>query len=146
MSQPGAKVAVVTGGGSGIGFACAELLARDGWRVVIAGRSVRRLEQAALDLRAEIGASASPVIPMALDQSDPESSRRLIDTVASRLGRIDALVNNAGVAVLRPIEQTDLRVIEQVFGVNATGPAYLTHLAWPVFARQRGGCVVNVGS
>ncbi|MFM9957123.1 MAG: SDR family oxidoreductase [Phycisphaerales bacterium] len=146
MREPEAKVAVVTGGGSGIGFACAELLAHAGWRVVIGGRSLRKLEQASVDLHAEIGASGTPVLPLTLDQADPESSRRFVDVVVSRLGRIDALINNAGVAVLKPIEQTDLRVIEEVFTVNATGPAFLTHLAWPVFTRQRSGCVVNVGS
>ncbi len=140
------KVAVITGGGSGIGYATAELLAGAGWRVVIAGRSMRRLEQAAVDLHAEIGASGTPVVPMNLDQRDPDSARRLIDGVVDKLGRIDALVNNAGTASVTPIENTDLRVIEETYGVNAIGPAYLTHLAWPVFARQRSGCVVNVGS
>lgn len=143
------KVAIVTGGGSGIGFAVAESLATKGWRVVIAGRSVRRLEQAAVDLHAETGASGTPVLPMALDQRDPESARRLIDQTAAKFGRIDALVNNAGTASVTPIERTDLRLIEETYAVNAIGPAYLTHLAWPIFTRQGGaggGCVVNVGS
>lgn len=145
-TESAGKVAIVTGGGSGIGYAVAELLAGKGWRVVIAGRSIRRLEQAAVDLHAEIGASGTPVVPMNLDQRDPESARRLIDQTLGKFGRIDALVNNAGTASVTPIERSDLRLIEETYAVNAVGPAYLTHLVWPAFSRQGGGCLVNVGS
>lgn len=145
-TESAGKVAIVTGGGSGIGYAVAELLAGKGWRVVIAGRSIRRLEQAAVDLHAEIGASGTPVVPMNLDQRDPESARRLIDQTLAKFGRIDALVNNAGTASVTPIERSDLRLIEETYAVNAIGPAYLTHFVWPAFVRQGGGCVVNVGS
>lgn len=145
-TQTAPKTALITGGGSGIGFAVAERLTRSGWRVVIAGRSMRRLEQAAIDIHAETGAAGAPVIPMTLDQRDPDSARRLIEQVVSTLGRIDALVNNAATAGVKPVPETDLRTIEETYAVNAVAPAYLTHLVWPVMAKQRSGCIVNIGS
>lgn len=142
------RVALVTGGGSGIGYASAERMLRAGWRVVISGRSMRRLEHAALNLRAEVGgeSGADGVVPVVADMGDAPSVKRLIDEVVGRLGRLDALVNNAGVGRVLPIERTDLDAIREAYGVNAIGAAYAIHLVWPVFVKLGAGCVVNVSS
>lgn len=140
------RSALVTGGGSGIGYAVAELLASQGWSVAIAGRSMRKLEQAALDIHAEIGADGTPIIPIAADQGDSEAIKRMIDQAVSKFGRLDALVNNAGSAKVLAIGSNPLDIIQQTYAVNAIGPAHAIELAWPIFKRQGAGCVVNVGS
>ena len=95
------RVAVITGGGSGIGRAAAAALAADGWTVVLGGRRADALEQAA----AAIGAAA---VPVPCDVTDPASVRALFDVVRERFGRLDLLVNNAGIgAPAVPLEDLD---------------------------------------
>jgi NAD(P)-dependent dehydrogenase (short-subunit alcohol dehydrogenase family) len=74
------------------------------------------------------------------------SPQRIIDQTLQRFGRIDVLVNNAAAAPVAPLEQTEETLLRQTFEVNVFGPALLIARIWPVFVRQRGGCVVNVSS
>lgn len=134
-----ARAALVTGAGSGIGRETARVLGERGFRVALVGR-----REAALRETAALLGSGSVVI--AADVGDAASARRAVDRAAAEFGRLDVLVNNAGVAPLRPIDRTTPEVLEETFRVNALGAANAIAAAWPVFARQRSGCVVNVST
>jgi NAD(P)-dependent dehydrogenase (short-subunit alcohol dehydrogenase family) len=136
---PSPGVALVTGAGSGIGRATAVLLARHGWNVALCGR-----RRAPLAETAALLGSASEVITA--DVGNAADAARMVESAVSRFGRLDALVNNAGYAPLLPIDRTTPEVIDEVYRVNALGPAYAIARAWPVFVRQRGGCIVNVST
>jgi NAD(P)-dependent dehydrogenase (short-subunit alcohol dehydrogenase family) len=134
-----AQVAIITGAGSGIGRATAISLAKRGYSVVLAGRREGQLRETEAAL-----AGSSLVI--AADISGSAACRSIISETENAFGRIDVLINNAGLAPMIPIEETGPSVIDEVFGVNALGPAYLIHAAWPAFVRQRRGCIVNVST
>ncbi len=140
MDHRESPVAIVTGAASGIGLETARLLARQGWRVALAGRRREPLERAAGSLR------PAETLVVEADMSTPETVRRLVEATLQRFARIDALVNNAGVARVLPVERTDLAALREAFETNTIGAGYAIHLCWPVFVRQHRGCVVNVSS
>jgi NAD(P)-dependent dehydrogenase (short-subunit alcohol dehydrogenase family) len=131
MSASIHPVAIITGAGSGIGQATARTLARSGLHVVLVGRREAALEQTADSLP---DGAESLCIP--LDVSDPASGEEMVAGCLARFGRLDVLVNNAGMAPLLPIDQTDAATIQQVYMTNAVGPACAIAAAWKVFKRQ----------
>ncbi len=137
-----ARTALVTGSSSGIGRAIAARLHAAGWSVVLNGY---RTQQTGDGLAAELGAGATYVDA---DVSDPLEARRLVDAAVPVTGRLDAVINNAGVA--RRIPHRDLEAVDDEFwdlvmGVNLKGPWNVTKAAWP-HLRRAGGQVVNTGS
>ncbi|MCC5785771.1 MAG: SDR family oxidoreductase [Phycisphaerales bacterium] len=136
--QP-APVAIITGGGSGIGLAAATRLAALGWRLVLAGRNPYKLTEAAKQLGSEAIA-----VPTHVER--PEEAARMIDRAIDHFGALDALVNNAGLAPLVPIAETTPELIAECFAINAMGPAYAIAKAWPHFVRQNRGCIVNIST
>ncbi len=143
MADSTPPVAIVTGAGTGIGSETALLLAREGHHVVLAARRRAPLEEAARAIEASGGPDAM-VRPT--DIADPGEARALVEETIERFGRLDVLVNNAGVAPLDPIEQTSEQTLRQAFEINALGPARLIIAAWPHFQERRAGCVVNVST
>lgn len=130
--------AIITGGTAGIGLATARLFLERGWRVLIVGRDQERLAEAlntlgngAQGCRADVGSADGP--------------GAIVGACLRAFGRIDALVNNAGVAPLVPLAQHSAQLIEQCFATNAIGPAKLILAAWPHLSVTRGR-VVNVSS
>ncbi len=140
------RVAWVTGGGSGIGLAGAVELARAGCRVVISGRDEGKL-QAAIDGASAQGVPAGSISAAALDVSDADAVNAAAAAIAAQLGRIDILVNSAGVNYpKRYWKETDAATFEQVVAINLNGAAYCT-LAVVAGMRERGqGTVINVAS
>jgi NAD(P)-dependent dehydrogenase (short-subunit alcohol dehydrogenase family) len=140
-SSSPARVAVVTGGARGIGLAVAEwFLARD-HRVAlidIDGETLARTDAALAD--------PERVLALNHDVSKPEQVDAAIRAVDERFGRIDALVNNAGVAVFKPILQTSFEEWRFVLGTNLDGAFLCTQAAAPVMLRNGGGSVVNIAS
>jgi NAD(P)-dependent dehydrogenase (short-subunit alcohol dehydrogenase family) len=137
------RVAVVTGGGSGIGAAAALALARDGWRVVIVGRR----EQALAELAA--AHPDLPLEPMAADVTAEDSVRALFAEVVARHQRVDLLFNNAGMASpAREVSEVPLAEWQAVLDVNLTGVFLCTREAFAVMRSQqpRGGRIINNGS
>ena len=138
-----AKVAVVTGGGSGIGAAVAAALARDGWSVVLAGRRRAALEEVA---------AANPQLqldPVPTDVTDEESVRNLFAVTTTRHGRVDLLFNNAGMsAPAREIDEIPLEEWQAVVNVNLTGAFLCIREAFRIMRRQQpqGGRIINNGS
>jgi NAD(P)-dependent dehydrogenase (short-subunit alcohol dehydrogenase family) len=132
------RVGVVTGAGSGIGRATGRMLATRGYRVALVGRREGPLRDAAKECGKAL------VIPA--DVGDAAAARGAVRRAVAELGRLDVLVNNAGVAHLETIDQTTPEILQEAYRVNALGPANMIAEAWPVFARQRSGCVVNVST
>ncbi len=138
------KIAIVTGGGSGIGRAAALALLRDGWRVALAGRRREALEETmALSGAAERG------LAVPTDVTDPASVAALFDTTVKTWGRVDLLFNNAGVgAPGLPLEDLPLDIWKQVVDTNLNGMFYGIQQAFRVMKAQspRGGRIINNGS
>ena len=132
------KVAIVTGASSGLGDRFARVLHAAGATVVVAARRADRLEALAADLP---GAVAVPT-----DVALPEERERLVATAVDRLGRVDVLVNNAGVGHMVAVEQEELDVFQQAMEVNVTAVWHLSKLAGAHMVAQRSGSIVNIAS
>ena len=145
MTASGQRIAVVTGGGSGIGAAVGQALAEDGWTVVLAGR-----RRAALNAVVAAGAGlAGDLVAVPADVTDEASVRELFEETVQRYGRVDLLFNNAGVsAPAVEIDELDLATWNRVVAVNLTGAFLCTREAFRIMRRQypKGGRIVNNGS
>lgn len=133
-------IALVTGGGAGLGKVMARALIEAGWTVVICGRRPEVLVEAA----AEIGAEAYPA-----DVGDPEHVAALFSAIEARHGRLDLLVNNAGMgAPPVPLEDLPFSTWQAVVAANLTGTFLCTQAAFRLMKRQtpRGGRIINNGS
>jgi NAD(P)-dependent dehydrogenase (short-subunit alcohol dehydrogenase family) len=135
------RVAVVTGAARGIGLAIARRMLDDGYRVALLD-----IDAATLTLAAEGLEPHDHVLALECDVAEPGQVRASIDRVAARFGRIDALVNNAGVAVFKPLLETTYEEWARVIAVNLTGPFLCTQACAPVMLKHGGGAVVNIGS
>jgi 3-oxoacyl-[acyl-carrier protein] reductase len=137
------RVAIVTGGGRGIGLMIAALLAEDGAAVVVSGRDADRLQRAAKELEAQGGA----VLGVVADAARREDAERLVDAAKQRFGRVDILVNNAGVlrdGLLVRMKDEDW---DRVMEVNLRGAFLATRAATKLMIRQKtGGRVINIAS
>jgi NAD(P)-dependent dehydrogenase (short-subunit alcohol dehydrogenase family) len=139
------KIAIVTGGGTGIGRAAALALGRDGYSVVIAGRRHGPLEQAAADGAAE----GSRLLAVPADVTDPADVQQLFDRAVQEFGRVDVLFNNAGRALPPvPLEDLPFEDWQSMVAVNLTGMFLCTQAAFRVMKAQdpRGGRIINNGS
>jgi NAD(P)-dependent dehydrogenase (short-subunit alcohol dehydrogenase family) len=134
MQQLAGKLALVTGGGRGIGAACAKALAQTGAKVIVCGRTQAELEATA----AEIGGTA-----IVCDVSDRARADQL---VASLPGRIDILVNNAGIAESASLERTSDELWDRILEIDATAPFRLVRALAPAMVKARWGRIVNIAS
>jgi NAD(P)-dependent dehydrogenase (short-subunit alcohol dehydrogenase family) len=137
------KVALVTGAGRGIGKAVALAYAREGAKLAICARTEPEIAQSAQEIEA-IGAEC---LQLTCDVSEEESVGKLIDAVQKRFGRIDVLINNAGV-MTRPAPVTELEVKkwDYTIAVNLRGPFLVTRAVLPLMTRQKSGSIINVSS
>jgi NAD(P)-dependent dehydrogenase (short-subunit alcohol dehydrogenase family) len=136
------RIAIVTGGGSGIGGAAAHALAGEGWTVVLAGRRREALEAVA-------AAGAGTLDPIQTDVTDEAGVRSLFETTVRRYGRVDLLFNNAGAgAPAVEIDALSLDAWNRVVAVNLTGAFLCTREAFRVMREQQpqGGRIINNGS
>jgi len=135
------KVAIVTGGTRGIGRAITERLLREGARVAICGRRQKSVDEALAGLSA-----AGEVFGMAADVSKPDDVRRFISEVERKFGAIHILINNAGAGVFRSVADLDPAEWERMIGLNLSGVYYCCHEILPIFRKNLGGDVINIGS
>ncbi|TAJ42434.1 MAG: SDR family oxidoreductase [Reyranella sp.] len=135
------KVALVAGAARGIGLAAATRFLADGWHVAM-------LDILGDTLRATVDALDRTEATLALeaDVSDPESVQAAVEQVRRQFGRIDALVNNAGIAVFKPLLDVTLEEWQRVLAVNLTGPFLMTQAVAPIMRDQGSGAIVNITS
>ncbi len=144
MSE-GGKIALITGGGSGIGRRTAFALWNAGWSVALAGRREHMLRETL----EEGGVAADRALVHACDVSDEESVVALFARVEETFGRLDMLFNNAGISALGvPLDEVDADAWRRVLDVNVTGVFLCTQAAFRLMKRQRprGGRIINNGS
>ena len=136
------RTAVVTGGTRGIGLAIARALAEDGASVVVSGRDAGRLESAVKELE-RLGGSA---LGVAADQSKREDCDRLVDAAKERFGRIDVLVNNAGITRDQLLVRMKDDDWDQVLDTNLRGVFLMTRAVVKSMMRQKSGRIINIAS
>jgi NADP-dependent 3-hydroxy acid dehydrogenase YdfG len=136
------KVAIVTGASSGIGEATALALAAEGAKVVIAARRTDRLET----LTKRIKESGGEVLSITADVADEAQVRDMVSKTKAEWGRVDILINNAGVMLLGPIFDADTEDWRRMINVNVLGLMYATHAVLPLMKAQGVGHIVNISS
>ena len=134
------QVAIVTGGGTGIGLGISQLLAELGAHVVLASRKAEHVEAAAAQLR-EAGGAASG---LTVDVRDPERVRALVEQVANEHGRIDLLVNNAAGNFYAPSESLSANAWKSVLEIDLYGTFYCSQAVMPVMRQAGGGRIVSI--
>ena len=140
------KIALVTGGGTGVGLGIARGLASEGYTVVITGRRADVIDKAAAELHAETGATVR-AIPC--DVGDPARVEALFSTIRQEFGRLDLLVNNAGSNVPAvPMEEVTFEQWSSIVAANLTGAFLCTQQAFKLMKAQepKGGRIINNGS
>ncbi|NMM11968.1 MAG: SDR family oxidoreductase [Rhodoferax sp.] len=134
-------VAVVTGGARGIGLAIGQWFLAHGHRVVLLDNDGDTLSKTASTLN-----DPENVLAVLCDVSDPQQVQTAVEKVTAAFGRIDALVNNAGVAVFKPIAETSFEEWRQVMGTNLDGAFLCTQACAPIMRKTGGGSIVNIAS
>ena len=135
------KVVIITGASSGIGRACAEKFGNEGAKLVITGRNETNLQETALWLINK----GIEVLAVQSDVAIKEDCKRIIDETIAKYGKIDVLINNAGISMRAILNDTDLSVIEQVMQINFYGTLYCTKYALPHLLKAKGS-VVGISS
>lgn len=131
------KVIIITGASSGIGLASARLFSSYGASLVLAARSIDKLRA----LEAELSSDPSRILCIKTDVSVEEDCRRLIDEAVRHFGRIDILINNAGLSMRASFKEADLSVIRRLMDVNFWGTIYCTKFALPWLLKSHGSVV-----
>ncbi|MBI4593299.1 MAG: glucose 1-dehydrogenase [Candidatus Rokubacteria bacterium] len=136
------RVAVVTGGNGGIGLGMARGLAQAGARIVVAARNQAKSRAAVAALEG-LGAEA---VALAVDVADEASVAGLVQAVGDRWGRLDVLVNNAGINIRKPVQDLAPAEWRRILDTNLTSAFLLSRAAYPVMKARGGGKVINIGS
>lgn len=151
MNQDGPRVALVTGGNRGLGFEICRQLALLGMRIILTSRQTYMGEQRAAELKKE----GHDVEFFPLDVNDPASITGIYEFILSNYGRLDVLINNAGVLLdkeershdnMPQLIRSEKKILEQTFSTNVEGPYLLCEAFAPIMRKQRYGRIVNVSS
>jgi meso-butanediol dehydrogenase/(S,S)-butanediol dehydrogenase/diacetyl reductase len=134
------KVALITGGGTGIGTAIAERFVADGAKICITGRRKELLEKVAKSL------PSGSVVVCQGDVSKEEDAKRMVETTVKFGSKINVLVNNAGTNHPAPIVELDPKMWQEVIDVNLTGPFLLMKAVIPHMLKEGGGSIINISS
>jgi short-subunit dehydrogenase len=132
------KIAVVTGASSGIGLSTAKLFSEMGAKVALVSRSKEKLEKVSVEIPNSIAVSA--------DMAKVFEVKRMIKEVVDRFGRVDVLVNNAGIGYDASVEKIDVDTFHYVFDLDLVGPVVAMQQVIPIMRKQGGGAIVNVSS
>lgn len=142
MPRLSRKVAFITGGGTGIGRACAVLFAREGAQVVVSARRSELLRSVV----SEIEAAGGHALAVASDVTHGESVESALAGTVEYFGRLDVVVNNAGAVVVADADHTSDEEWRHVIDVNLTGAFFVSRAALPLLRKSGGGSIVNIGS
>jgi len=136
------KVALITGGGTGIGRAIALAFAREGASVAVAGRRLEKLKEV-ID---EIGSHSGAAIAVECDVTRAKDAERAVMETAKKFGKLNVLVNNAGMLSVSTVDSVSEEDWDRVMTVNLKGPFLLSRAALKEFRKAGGGAIVNIGS
>jgi len=136
------RVALVTGGTRGIGEAIARRLAADGFEVFVSGRT----EESARKASARFAKDGLSIHCLAADAKREEDQKRLVETVGRHAGRLDVLVNNAGIGHFDAVDRLSSESFREVIETNLFGPFYAIRHAAPLMTKGGGGFIVNIAS
>ena len=136
------RVAIITGAGRGVGRATAQLFAREGARVVLFSRTSAHVEETA----AEIARAGGQALAIVGDVSQEDNVQRLFERVKETYGRVDILVNCAGIVAVRPFVEMDVTTWDTVIGVNLRGTFLCCREAFQMMAAQQHGVIINLSS
>ena len=143
MDELKGKTAIVTGASRGIGRAIGEVLAGEGMNLALAARGREVLEQTAKELSEKYGVK---VLPVPCDISRQKDLENLVSLSIKEFGRIDALINSAGVSSQHPFQEQPVEDIPKLMSTNYFGPVMLTRLIINHFIENKGGAVINITS
>lgn len=136
------KVAIITGGGRGIGRAIAIGFAHQGAHIVVAART----ESEIIEVADKVKALGRESLGIVCDISNEDQVKNLVDLTMRKFNQIDVLINNAGIGSMRPVYATQLESFEKVLKVNLTGTFLCTKHVWQPMKNSGGGSIVNVSS
>ena len=136
------KVAIVTGGGSGIGRGVALALAQAGAQVVVCGRRLHPIEETVRVIQQKAGQA----LGVQADVSQPEDVERLVQAALQAFGSLDILINNAGVSGGAQIHTHEIQDWERVMATNLRGPFLLARAVLPILQAKRSGHIINISS
>lgn len=136
------KVALITGASSGIGEATALALSNEGAKVSLVARRTHRLESVSSTITDNKGSA----LTIAADVTDPIEARRAITETKKHFGRLDILINNAGIMLLGPIDGANIEDWQRMVNINIMGLMYCTHAALPIMKEQGKGHIINMSS
>ena len=144
MLRLSGKVAFITGGGTGIGRACALAFAREGARVAVVGRRKEPLDAVAAEIAAVVGGGKS--LAISCDVTQRSSVENALAEAEKHFGRLDTIVNNAGAVVVATVEHTSDADWDRVLATNVTGTFFVSRAALAPLRRAGGGSIMNIGS
>ncbi len=136
------KVVVITGASSGLGEAAARLLSAEGARVALGARRFDRVQR----LANELSARGGKAVAIATDVTDFEQVRKLVDAAVQAFGRIDVMINNAGLMPNSPLDRLKIEDWNRMIDVNIKGVLYGIAAALPYMKKQKAGHIINVSS
>jgi NAD(P)-dependent dehydrogenase (short-subunit alcohol dehydrogenase family) len=136
------RVAIVTGGGTGIGAATAKLLASHGLTVAVVSRRGETLEQ----VTSEIASDGGTAFALTTDLADPDAPATIVRNVLERAQRLDVIVNNAAAFALAPFDEADEAAFDRLIAVNVRAPFFLVQAALPALRLSPAAAVVNLSS
>jgi NAD(P)-dependent dehydrogenase (short-subunit alcohol dehydrogenase family) len=142
MPRLAGKVALITGGGTGIGRGCALAFAREGAKVAVGARRRKPLEAVVR----EIGSAGGEAIALSCDVSDRGQVEQAIRATVERFGKLNVVVNNAGAVLPATAEATSDEDWNRILAVNLTGTFLVSRAALPELRRSGGGSIINIGS
>ncbi len=145
MLRLSGKVAFITGGGTGIGRACALAFAREGARVAVAGRRKEPLDAVAAEISAGT-AGGGKSLALSCDVTQRSSVESALAAAEKHFGRLDTIVNNAGAVVVATVEHTSDAEWDRVLAANLTGAFFVSRAALAPLRRAGGGAIINIGS
>jgi citronellol/citronellal dehydrogenase len=141
------NVAFITGASRGIGFACAQRLAREGWDIVVAAKTVEpnpKLPGTIFTAAEELREFGTEIFPVQCNVREADSVRSAADATLEKFGRVDAVINNAGALWWRDMDETPLKKFDLVMEVNARGAYAVTEAFLPAMKAQKSGHVINM--
>ncbi len=141
MAEKFRKIALVTGAARGIGLATAVKFLAKGWRVVLLD-----IDGKTLDATFERLAVPEDTMKIKCDVAEADQVYAAVGKIEERFGRLDTLINNAGIADFLPVLETDIKIWSRILAVNLTGPFLCTQACAPIMLKNGGGSVVNIAS